>query len=438
MSEDGIVVIGAGVAGLSAAAALRRHGVKVTVIEAADRIGGRAHTTTPPLLGTAFDHGASWLHAAEHNPLAALAMRAGDRTIDTSAVRVERTRLPGRFATQPELDSYAAAEAAFEQQTRQALQGPDTSLAEAVAPIAGLPWLPAVVNWEAPIIAAADARALSLQDWRRNRLEGANLEVEGGLGAFVLRRLAPLAGPLRLNTAAMAIRWDGPGVTVQTMTGSIRAAGCIVTVSTGFLASGRLRFDPALPASHQEAIGGLPMGVLNKVTLRARGADRLGLPDSCGVDQAVSAIDAPTISLIAWPHGRDHVICFAGGSHSGALEQDGGLEPFARAQLRALFGARADDCFGPGAVTTAWASDPWALGAYAFARPGCADARGVLGTPLGDARLIFAGEATRTDGLAGTVGGAFLAGEAAARTMLNRHTNHPTRHHHRSDRDQTG
>jgi len=38
----------------------------------------------------------------------------------------------------------------------------------------------------------------------------------------------------------------------------------------------------------------------------------------------------------------------------------------------------------------------------------------VLGVPLADGRLVFAGEAVCTDGLAGTVGGAFLSGERAA------------------------
>ena len=413
--DHGVVVVGAGVAGLAAAVALRREGVSVTVLEASAQIGGRARTTVPALLDAPFDYGASWLHAAHRNPLATMATQLGDRTINSDAIRAERTRLPGRFASEAELAEYATAERAFHACTAAALPGPDIALAEVVRPIASLPWLPAVVNWEAPVIAAADASALSLRDWHANQLEAPNWEMEGGLGAWIVRRLGPPAGPVRLGVAADRVRWDGHGVTVETVSGAIRAAAAIITVSTAVL--GQIRFIPELPDGVRQAVCGLPMGLLNKVALRAAGADRLDLPDSCSMDQFVPAIDDLTMTMLAWPHGRDHVICFIGGSQAGKLEGAGETESFVRSQLRALFGARADAALRPGAVVTQWAGDPCSFGSYAYAEAGCAGARAVLGTPLANGRLVFAGEATRTDGLAGTVGGAFLAGEEAARTV---------------------
>lgn len=40
-----VVVVGAGISGLRAAAVLQSHGVDVVVVEGRDRIGGRIHTT---------------------------------------------------------------------------------------------------------------------------------------------------------------------------------------------------------------------------------------------------------------------------------------------------------------------------------------------------------------------------------------------------------
>ncbi len=411
--DASVVVVGAGVAGLAAAGALRRGGASVTVVEAAGRIGGRAWTSTPAELQHPFDHGASWLHAADRNPLVAMARRLGETLVDTEATRIRQTRRGGAEVTGD--PGYDRAETAFQRAVDQRLALPgDTSLAEAAAPAAQEPWLPSVLNWEGPVIAAADSRRLSLRDWHANLLLGANMEVPGGLGAFIARHLAPAAGPVRLGTAVTAITWDAGGVRVATAAGTIAADACIVTVSTGVLRSGAIRFTPELPGPVQQALQHLPMGVLNKVAFRAAGPDRLGLPESCGIDQFVAAVDDPAMTFIAWPHGADHVIGFMGGSAAEAMDRDGGAVEHARQQLAGMLGHDGLKAFRPEAVATRWASDRLALGSYAYAVPGGAGARAILGEPLAGGRLVFAGEAVRTDGLAGTVGGAFLAGEAAA------------------------
>ena len=153
------------------------------------------------------------------------------------------------------------------------------------------------------------------------------------------------------------------------------------------------------------------MGLLTKVALR--GGGRLGLPDTCSIQHRVAARGDPTMFFQAWPFGRDHVVGFVGGPAAWALAREGAAatEAFARAQWRAVMGAAAG--LGEAAVSP-WADDPWQRGAYAYARPGQDGARAVLGTPLGGGRLVFAGEAVCTDGLAGTVGGAWLSGRRAA------------------------
>jgi monoamine oxidase len=60
-----------------------------------------------------------------------------------------------------------------------------------------------------------------------------------------------------------------------------------------------------------------------------------------------------------------------------------------------------------------WTPDPFARGAYSYLRVGGAGAREALAAPAEDT-LFFAGEATSTNGQAGTVNGALETGERAA------------------------
>ena len=413
-------MVGAGVAGLSAAAALRGRGIRVTVLEAAARIGGRAWTERPDALGRApFDHGAHWLHAAHRNPLADLARRCGDRLADADAAPT-RLFLDGRGATASELAAYHAAWDRLDDATapHRAAGQPDVSLADALGALRDDPWLATVETWEGAVIAAADAAVLSVRDWHRNRLDGANLVVAGGLGAFVARRLA---GPVELSTPATRIGWGGGGglVQVETPRGTLSCAACIVTVSTGVLAAGAIRFDPALPAPVQEAVAGLPMGLATKVALPAEAGRLLGASENCSVVRRAERRGEPLMVFDAWPEGNAHLVGYVGGAAAWSLAgDDRAAEAFARSELRGLFGADVDRTLGDGAVVTGWGTDPLSLGAYAYARPGCADLRGALAQPLADGALAFAGEAWRTDGLAGTVAGAWLSGRDAAEAVM--------------------
>ncbi len=348
MTHDAdVAVVGAGVAGLACAAALREAGYGCVLLEASGRIGGRALTTHPAALrGAAFDHGASWLHAAERNPLAPIARAAGDALLDFDAAWSRHVVSDGHAASAAELAAYDRAEERYEHLVRQAAAGTgDCSMAEAVTAMQDNAWLATIETFEATLIAAADFRDLSVRDAVANSLSGANLNLAGGLGAFVARRLAQ---PAWLETPVRRIAWDGGGVLLDTPRGAVRARACVVTVSTGVLRSAAVAFDPPLPDSHRAALDGLPMGVLTKVGLGATGADRLGLPPHCSLQGRVVARHAPAMSFIAWPQGEPHMVGFVGGAAAAALARDGAAatEAFARQRLRALLGFRADAALG--------------------------------------------------------------------------------------------
>ena len=87
--EADVVVIGAGAAGLAAASAARAGGLDVVLLEAKDRIGGRALTDATSLSSGAYDIGCHWLHDASENPFAAIALTTGRR--------IRNTLHPGRM-----------------------------------------------------------------------------------------------------------------------------------------------------------------------------------------------------------------------------------------------------------------------------------------------------------------------------------------------------
>jgi monoamine oxidase len=384
---------------------LRQHGVPVTMVDALPRVGGRAVTA---MLGNEpFDLGATWLHDANRNPLVALAA-SGD-LVNTDELRKERTTIGGRLPTVTELAALDATWDRLDAAVAPALDGPDMTLAAAMAPMSGEFWAPLIALWEGATIAAADADRLGLQDWRRNRLDGPNRVPVQGVGAFITRVLSTEA---TLSCPVTRITWNGKGVTAATPRGTIHAGAAIVTASTGVLAAGTIRFEPPLPQSVQAAIHALPMGLLSKIALPAK--NRLGIaPGTVLVDRDGG------MTFNAWPLGRRHLAGFVGGSRAWALAGDkAAFEAFARAELARMLGADALADIGPAPIVSGWGTDAAFLGGYAYAGPGDADQRGVLAAAFPGERLIFAGEATRTDGLAGTVGGAFLSGVDAAERLL--------------------
>src|SRR4051812_32583376 len=189
-SDIDVVIIGAGLAGLGAATALRAQSRRCVVLEASGRVGGRAWTTNPESLGGVWlDMGAVWFHDAEHNPLVSIANAAGDRLLRSDQIRTERTYVGSRLATEEEVRSYDGACSRYEAAADALLRdGGDVSLADVTHSLPNDPWAPTVEAWEGPVICVADADRFSARDWRRNALGGTNLVPDGGIGDFVHRR----------------------------------------------------------------------------------------------------------------------------------------------------------------------------------------------------------------------------------------------------------
>src|SRR4051794_41418143 len=96
--EPDVAIVGAGTAGIAAARRCLAAGLSVAVVEARQRVGGRAVTVT--MRGHGIDLGAHWLHSGRANPLVRLAEEGGERL--RRAPRARHVLIAGRPATAAE------------------------------------------------------------------------------------------------------------------------------------------------------------------------------------------------------------------------------------------------------------------------------------------------------------------------------------------------
>jgi len=405
-----VVIVGAGAAGLAAAQELMAQGVSVIVLEARDRIGGRAWTDTQTF-GVPFDHGCSWLHKADRNPFKPMADDWDYTTLYHDDAE-DSVYVGQRPADAEERGQYGHAWQSLIRAISSAGRQHQDVSAGSVSP-QGLPWIEVAEAWLGPMDMGVDLDDLSCTDWWSMDDLKPNYMIKEGFGTLVSQFGRGL--PVKLNTPVRGIRWGDRGVTVETETGGLRAKACIITVSTGVLGAGKIRFDPPLPVWKQDAIAAVPMGLLAKIPLQFQGS-RFGLPANGWLTYHTQSREA--CFFLGWPFDFDLMIGWVGGRFAWELTNAGtqAAIDFARQELRKIFGSEVDRYFVKGTFTR-WGEDPWAEGAYASARPGSGHQRAFLSKPIDD-KLFFAGEAC-AGGLAQTCGGAFLNGQSVARDMAH-------------------
>jgi monoamine oxidase len=402
VSAVDVVVVGAGAAGLAAARRLIECNISVAVIEAMDRIGGRAWTESETF-GIPFDQGCAWLHAADRNPFHKEAEAAG-WTLFHHDMKLDRIYFRERRAAAAEHAAVEAADRAFGTALEAGAQAND----EAALLMGASPAALAAATYLGPMDYAQDLDEISAADLALGADLDPNYFTREGFGALVARFGAGL--PVTLSTPVRRIRWDGPGVAVETDGGTLEARQVIVTVSTGVLAFGGIRFTPELPVEVEEAIAGLPMGLLAKIPVEFPG-ERFGCKPF--EDILCEHTNHHDVYFLAFPFDCDLMVGFVGGDFAWELSLAGreAARDFALERLANVLGSDVYKRAGRSTLTN-WGAEKFTRGAYAAARPGTSGARKVLARPIGE-RIHFAGEALAGP-LMQTCGGARLSGEAVA------------------------
>ena len=405
--DTDIVIIGAGAAGLGAAAACRASNKRYVILEARERIGGRVFTDRS--LGLPFDAGAFYIHWAERNPWAKIARDLQIDAVDDSTLprgawmRFEKGE---RVNSASRVRNFGEISRRFDDDPARV---PDISFTDHIADNPDL--LPGVRGM-ARLSLGEEPEQISAKDYAR-LWSGDDYVVPQGYGTLLERFGSDLN--VKLSTPVREIKWDGAGVEVVSKAGTIKARAAIITVPVNVLAKGVITFTPDLPATTQEALHGLGMGALSKIALRFSG-NRFGLPQ--GTNLFDDWGDGAGLAFEFWPFDRDLVVGMLGGdfARSFLARSERDVIGATVERLARLLGEDVAKSFVAGSVH-AWATDPWSLGCYSYARPGQAGARAKLAEPVAE-RLYFAGEASAQlngdFGPAMTAGGAYLAGQAAA------------------------
>ena len=416
------MVIGAGLAGLSAARALVDHGLEVTVLEARERIGGRIWTSRL-WADVPLDMGASWIHGVKGNPLTALADEAGAKRRRTSydaAILLEGAG--GEVDLEEDL---AAAEALIAAARPRADKG-DADVTLKAAILAHPGW------------ARQDARGRRILRFQVNgtveqeyggswdavsawhfdagdEFGGGDVLFPGGYGQITDHLARGL--DIRLGKVVSEIAPEGAGVAVTLADGSRESADHVVlTVPLGVLRSGAIRFGAPLAASRTAAIAALGMGLLNKCWLRF---DRMAWPDDVDWIEWLGPRDGEWQEWLSLaPQGQPVLLGFHAADQARAKESmsDAQLVAEAHEALKAMFGNRFPAPMG--AQVTRWAQDRFALGSYSFNALGTTPrTRKKLAGADWEGRILFAGEACSADHF-GTAHGAVLSGRQAAALLL--------------------
>jgi len=391
-------VIGAGLAGLVAADELQRAGAEVVVLEARDRVGGRAWSRR---LGNVavVEMGAEFILPG-NTAIVELAERFGLGLWDKGMRYGRREPRGGAGVTPDQLaHAVAAVGSALER------GAPDLTATEFlgrldIAPGAREALLARVeissAN-SADLVAARDLGGIAHVD------EEPAPSIAEGNQSLPLALAAALGPAVRLGAPVERVAWSGDGVRVGTGADELDADACVVAVPAGVMH--RVAFEPALPAKLADALAGVRYGEAAKlfVPLRRPAAPSavMSVPERYWSWTATGAGDRP----------QPVVSCFAGspGALAG-LDIAAGPEPW----LASLARLRPDlELDSDRALLSTWSDDPWAGAAYSTSPP--PELAEAVAQPVGP--LAFAGEHLGGP-FAALMEGAIRSGRAAARSLL--------------------
>ena len=444
------LVLGAGAAGLAAARDLSQAGLRVTVIEARPRIGGRILTRHDPGVPVPLELGAEFIHG-EAPETFAVARAAGLGVLEIPDLH--EIVASGRFM--PMRDFFGAIDKMNRDLARRVAQrGKDFPVSEYLDSAHLPPLRRSMLKRFVEGFYAAHTERISAQSLAEEASNGGEEEIRedkqfriangnDALMQWLRDGLDPERTQVRLSTIAQLVSWKRGNVSVECIGGDgaplevLHARSAIITLPAPLLKAGggggrALRFAPAVPAK-QRALAGLEVGHVFKIVLRFREAfweppdflkERRANGDSNTRGLNFLHATGGGVEIPTWwtslPVRSPLLTGWVGGVVAETLLAE---EPLSRLErsLVALSEVLAVPRRELEEQLDAWAShdwraDPFSRGAYSYIGVGGNGAPRALARPV-EGTLFFAGESTNGEEI-GTVAGALSSGRRAARELL--------------------
>jgi len=409
-----VIIIGGGIAGLSAASELLRNDCTVTVLEAKKRLGGRIHTIRegrlPIELGAEFIHGKSktLLNAIRAADLSTHQVPDSNQLFekgklkpiqiwDTVGKIMNRIKPRGADRSFKEFIERQKLDAGTRRLMMGFVEGFDAARTERIS---------------AQALLKAEKSAEKMEgDWQGRINEGYS-----ALVAFFEKDIRARGGTLVKNALVRRVRWKTGAV--ETVVHRARtedmfpSEAALITLPIGVWKTREVLFEPALPKK-QKAADELQFGNVVKITLVFR---KPWWPKA-----NFGFIQAPDEAIPTWwsdPRGAV-ITGWAGGPKADILpaQSPARLEALALKILEKIFRVTSLRRHLVASHSYNWADDPHIRGAYSYIPVNGINLPKVLAAPV-KGTLFFAGEATVMDAQMGTVFGALESGLRAAKEIL--------------------
>ena len=411
-----IIVVGAGISGLSTAKTLKNSGFEVLVLEAQGKAGGRIKTDRS--LNFPFDEGASWIHGPDNNPISKIAINGGASTFLTDDESLSVYDNNGKELDDKLLDNeylnYLKALKKIQRKANKNESFEERFNLEYGSKNENLIWqymLSAYLEFDI----GGDISDLSAKYFYSDEeFEGEDVIITNGYD-LIIEELSKGIN-IQYFTEVKSINYVSDKVEVKSEYQNYKADAVVVTVPLGVLKKEKIEFNPSLPLDKKNAIERLKMGTVNKFVLEWDSAFWDTKTQYIGFTDSVKGKFNYFMNCNTFME-KNVLMTFSFGNYSVETENlsDSIIIHEIMKNLYTIYG---NDIPKPIAFKrTKWNTNEYTYGSYSFASKNSEKKDFEILAKSIDKKLYFAGEHT-SQSYRGTVHGAYLSGIREAENII--------------------